>query len=85
ENNKHEDNSSLLQPFVHNFYSNATSIPLISTNKDISLDSLDNSQTIQSSTTFSRSETFDKILTTPSLPNIIDNIDDSTSSSSSSS
>ncbi|CAF3652814.1 unnamed protein product [Rotaria sordida] len=89
ENNKHEDSSSYLHPFVHDCYSNDTSISttISSSNKDMSLDSLDSpqskEQTILSSTTFSRSETFDKVFTTTSLPNITDDIDDSASSSSS--
>ncbi|CAF2595835.1 unnamed protein product [Rotaria sp. Silwood2] len=94
ENNKYEHSSSFLYPSARNCYSNDISIPLTSTtisssNKDMSLDSLDSPQSkeqiILSSTTFSRSETFDKVLTTPSLPNITDDVDDLTSSSSSSS
>jgi hypothetical protein len=94
------DNSSFLCPFVRNRCSTVEPIRLTSTtlttlNKDISLDSLDSSQSEEqtitssssssssSSTTFSRSEIFENVLITQTLPNLTDDLTDSTSSTSS--
>ncbi|CAF2105517.1 unnamed protein product [Rotaria magnacalcarata] len=99
------DTSSIICPFVRNRCSNGIIIPLASTalisstpqtlpEKDISLDSLDGTDSPQpkdqtitssssssaSSTTFSRSETFEKLITKESLPIITDDLADSTDS-----
>ena len=71
----------------------SSSLPPLLPDKDISLDSLDGADSPQpkdqtitssssssSSTTFSRSETFEKILIKSSLPNLIDDLADSTDS-----
>ncbi|UJR22897.1 hypothetical protein I4U23_025925 [Adineta vaga] len=90
------DGTLFLCPFVRNRYSNIVPIPLASTPtlsppKDISLDSL-NSPDLQQDTTlslssssssiFSYSETFEKVLTAETLSNISDDAADTTSSSS---
>lgn len=92
------DDSTILCPFVRNRCSNGIIIPLASATltsplpeKDISLDSLEGAEnseqkdqsTSSSSAVFSRSETFEKVLIKTSLPNIADDLDDSTDSASS--
>ncbi|CAF4257390.1 unnamed protein product, partial [Rotaria magnacalcarata] len=80
---------------MHKCYTDDTSITLTSTtmsssSKDISLDSLDSPQSKEQVTppaaaaaTFCRSETYDKVVIKSTLPVIIDDLDDSTSSASS--
>ncbi|CAF1158721.1 unnamed protein product [Rotaria magnacalcarata] len=96
ENNKHDEKtSSYLYSSMHKCYTDDTSITLTSTtmsssSKDISLDSLDSPQSKEQVTpppaaaaTFCRSETYDKVVIKSTLPVIIDDLDDSTSSASS--
>ena len=88
------DNPSFLCPFVRNRCSNGEPISLTSTtltslNKDISLDSLDSSQSEEqtitssssssSSTTFSRSEIFENVLITQTLTDLTDSTSSTTS------
>ncbi|CAM4978645.1 unnamed protein product [Rotaria socialis] len=99
ENNKHDEKtSSYICSPMDNFYTDDTSTTLTSTtmsssSKDISLDSLDSPQSKEQVTpppppttaaaTFCRSETYEKVVIKSTLPIIIDDLDDSTSSVSS--